>query len=146
MKKRRLITGMITTLLLILSLSLSSCVMDHSEEPDAAHTAASVMNDVFYFNKYTKYMGTDEQKTYASRYEVGTISIYGDVIVIDKTDSDRNYFIESREYDEDNQIYTFHTKDATITFDVSMHTFKVHYDELGGGEVFYINSTIKSNW
>lgn len=134
---------LIVIALLLGASALNTC----TPSQDTARNQMSFKNDKFYFNRYTKYYDKEDSSgTYASVHDNGSIEIYGTVIVVKKTSELRTFFIIEEEYDEDEQIYTFYAEDATIVFDVQMKTLDVHYDGHGGGDVFYINSTIKSNW
>lgn len=89
----------------------------------------TISSDVFYYNRTSDGM------------ESGTIVIdYFHLEIHHGTHIDIFQF-SNREYDEDEQIYTFTTtNNREIIFDPSMHTLEVD------GYKYFINSTIKSNW
>ena len=85
--------------------------------------------DIFYYNRTNGGM------------ESGRINIDYYHIEIHRGTSIEIYYFIDRDYDEEEQIYTFNTKcGKQITFDPSMRKLLIGDDE------YYINSTIKSNW
>lgn len=134
----------IVMFLLLTASALNTCTSPTSE---VKTNQMSFRSDMFYFKKYIKYKDSGDNKSiYASQHDSGNIQMYGNVIRVNKTSEKKTYFINKEEYNEEDQVYIFYADDVTITFDVLMKTFDVHYDKHGGGDTFYIDSTIKSNW
>ena len=154
-RKTKLISGMMTGLLLIISLTFNSCVMDDtrevSQKKETLHkedkTQISFKNDIFYFNRYIRVTSEDEGNTLAVNFnENGNIEMYGNTIRVKKTSNTDFYFIKEESYNDEEQIYTFTCDRAIVVFDVTDRQISVHQTNSDEKEVFYINSTIKSNW
>ncbi len=118
---------LITLLALFTLLPFSGC---DTKQRDYSTQTTNI--SVFYFNRYTE--------KNISRIENGKITIYGNVINVDRTVEKETYFILDRHYNGDDEIYTFKTGGGIIVFDVPNKTFSVN------SITYYINSTIKSDW
>ena len=89
----------------------------------------TITDDTFYYNRTSEGM------------ESGTIHINYYMVEIERGTSRECYMFDKREYDGENELYTF-TSDSgsTIKFLPSDHMLVVD------NFAYYINSTIKSNW
>lgn len=106
---------------------------------------AMIPNDMFYYNSYIEYDIKDGIRgDNVIKIESGTIKIYGNVIVINRTTGPINYFITDTFYDEENQIYNYTTENACIEFDVCDKRLVV--DEDKSGTIYFINSEINTSW
>lgn len=56
------------------------------------------------------------------------------------------YRIKNESYNDLDQVYTFNCDKVVIEFSVTDRKIEVYQMNEDSKEVFYINSTIKSNW
>lgn len=151
MKKRGLLSGMITGIFLTTLLGLSSCVMEDEspkENEGDKRVEMSFKNDIFYFNRFDIIEGAEDDSVQLIRTfnEQGNIEIYGDVVRIKKNSVMDIYRIKNESYNDLDQIYTFNCDRAIVEFSVTDRKIEVYQMNEDSKEVFYINSTIKSNW
>lgn len=95
----------------------------------AKQNDVSITPDTFYYNRTSSGM------------ECGKINIdYYHIEILHGTHIEI-YRFKTREYNEDEQIYSFLTESGiVIVFDPTMHMIHIN------GETYFINSTIKTNW
>jgi hypothetical protein len=108
----------------------------------------SFKNDIFYFNRYERVEGAEDDSVQIIRTfnQQGNIEIYGNVIKVKKNSAMDIYTIVDESYNDLEQVYTFNCKRAVVVFSVTDRKIEVYQMNEDSKEVFYISSTIKSNW
>jgi len=141
--------SMLPKVLLIVVMIFGATILNTCTAPeqnDIRKNEMSFNKDVFYFNRYVHYKMTGEARSVHTIYKsAGSIEIYGDVVKINRNSSDIIHVINLKMYDEESQIYEFYSDEVVLEFDVVNKRLTTYYED-GSGYVYYINSTIKSNW
>ena len=124
----------------ILSLALIGC--DNNTRIEKTETSTPITNpNTFYYNSYSV-MDMSNGEMLSRHSESGSISINGDLIVINRGSGTLTYIVRERIYNDIDQTYIFKTNKLDVLFDPTMKILTISDECIQ----FNINSTIKSNW
>lgn len=103
-------------------------------------TPTNVDANTFYYDSY--FLISDSNVVSGRYSESGVLSLNENLVTLNRGAGQINYMIDSMNYDDSNNIYTFYNSKSNVVFDPSMRSV-TFVDE---GIQFHISSTIKSNW